>query len=90
MCLAGIVVSYARGGWVSGSNPFNDKYFCHLIQQIQWKHLVKSQLNWENKLWFFLFLQEADRNVHGSNTFKFWPKEKKTLIWNFVTSKNLR
>ena len=28
---------------VAGSNAFNEKYFSHWIQRIQWKHLGKTQ-----------------------------------------------
>ena len=43
-CYGGILVSYIRG---SRFETFycNDKYFCHWIQRIQWKHLEKTQIS---------------------------------------------
>ena len=45
-CCGGILASYTRDGWVAGWSPFycNDKYFCHWIQRIHWKHVRKTQL----------------------------------------------
>ena len=42
-CCGSILVSYTRGGRFE---PFycNDKYFCHWIRWIQWKHLGKTQI----------------------------------------------
>ena len=50
MCLAGTVVASLSltqevVGWQVWPSYCNDKYFCHCIQQFQWKHLGKIQLN---------------------------------------------
>ena len=47
MGLAGPVVApWSLTQEVAGLNPFNEKYFCHWIQRIQWKHLGKTPFAW--------------------------------------------
>ena len=44
MCLAGDGLLHKRWLLAGRFEPFycNDKYFCHWIQRIQWKHLGKT------------------------------------------------
>ena len=45
LCHAGAVVgSYSIGGWVTGSSPFNDKYF--FIEIIKFSENIKAKLTY--------------------------------------------
>ena len=64
MCLAvAVIASWSLTQKVAGlNNLFKKIYFCHWIQQIQWKHLGKTQKYLElcmaRSLVFIIILQE--------------------------------